>query len=75
VREELETVAHTLFDLHLQSVVFVVGVVPVIVGIPWAARGRGMYYALRVCESKPRIRECGHTVPEKRAASRCRYTP
>src|SRR5260370_30523790 len=75
VREELETVARALFDLHLQSVVFVVGVVAVVVGIHCAASGCGMHVALRVRESKSRIGECGHAVPEERAASRCRHTP
>src|SRR5580704_6152021 len=45
VREELETSADALFGLNLQSVVFVVGVVPIIAGIDRAARRCGMYYA------------------------------
>ena len=69
VRKELETAADALFGLNLQSVVFVVGVIPVIGGIDRAARRCGMHYALRIRESKSRIGERRHTVEEQPASA------
>src|SRR5882724_7435768 len=40
VSEELEALAHALFGLDLQSVVFIVGVIPIIAGVDCAARRR-----------------------------------
>ena len=70
VGEELEAATHALFHLHLQGVVFIVGVVAVIGGVHRAARGSGMYHALRIRESKPWIGECRHAIQEQTTASR-----